>query len=252
MYYYIYDDFIATPKLQVKLADIESKLALLEIKGPVSRLHALTNINEVMRRAVVRGATTVIVVGDDRSLLKVLNALPNKKIVVGLIVMGPQVALAKKLNVETVKAGIEAAAGRKLVPVNTGTINKFAFLQNVAITGGPFTAILDDTLTIKSDHLQSTISIINPQLAFSKDKSSLLEAHLTPLKGRWSMGKVREEQVSKLNFRKLILKSQAPMTAVVDGAKTITDKSLTIDMIENAAKLIVGRKRPESSTGSKE
>ena len=248
MYFYIYDDFIATPKLQVKLADLESKLALLEIKGPVSRLHALTNIKEVMRRAVVRGATTVIVVGDDRSLLKVLNALPNKKIVVGLIAMGPQIELAKKLNVETVKAGIEAAAGRKLVPINTGVINKFAFLQNVNITGGPFTAILDGTRTIKSDHIQSIVSIVNPQLAFTKDQSSLLEAHLTPIKGRWSMGKVREEQISKLNFKKLVIKSQAPMSAVIDGAHTIVDKTITIDIVENAAKLIVGRKRPENTS----
>lgn len=248
MYYYIYDDFIATPKLQVKLADLESKLALLGIKGPVSRLHALTNINEVMRRAVVRGATTVIVVGDDRSLLKVLNALPNKKIVVGLITMGPQVTLARKLNIETVKAGIEAAAGRKLVPVNTGMINKFAFLQNVTITGGPFTAILDGTLTIKSDHPQSTISIVNPQLAFSKDKSSLFEAYLTPLKGRWSIGKVREEQISKLNFGKLVLKSQTSMEVVADGSKMINNKAITIDIVENAARLIVGRGRPEGNT----
>ena len=244
MYFYIYDDFIATPKLQVKLADVESKLALLGIKGPVSRLHKLTNIKEVMRRAVVRGATTIIVVGDDRSLLKVLNALPDKKIVIGLIAMGPQVTLARRLNVETVKAGIEAAAARKLITINTGTINTHVFLKTVEITTGTFTAILDDTLTIKSDHDQSVVTVANMQLAFDSDRVSLLEAELMPIKGRWSVGKVRQEQISKLNFKKLVIKSQSQITAVIDGAETIQDKMITIDTLPNAAKLIVGRERP--------
>ena len=248
MYFYIYDDFVSTPKLQVRLSEIESKLALLDIKGPVSRLHTLTNIKEIVKRAVLRGATTIIVVGDDRTLLKILNALPDKKIVIGLIAVGPQITLAKRLHVETAKAGIEAAAGRKLINVNTGTVNKKAFLQTVAITAGPFTAILDGTLTIKAEHSQSILTVVNPQLAFSPDDASVLEAELVPQKGRWSVGKVRNEQISKLNFRKLVLKSQTPMSAVIDGTDTIEDKMITIDLVPNTAKLIVGRERPQQDS----
>lgn len=244
MYYYIYDDFIGTPKLQVKLAEIESRLALLDIKGPVSRLHTLTNINEIVKRAVTRGATTIIVVGDDRTLLKILNALPDKKIVIGLIALGPQLTLARRLHVETVKAGIEAAAARKLVPVNTGLINGKAFLQQVQIQSGPFTAILDDELTIKSAHPQGIITIDNPQLAFSPGSHSVLAAELAPLRGKWSLGRLREEEISRLHFNKLVLKSQEPITAMIDGAESITDKTITIELVRNAAKLIVGRERP--------
>ena len=64
------------------------------------------------------------------------------------------------------------------------------------------------------------------------------------------MGKVRQEQISKLNFKKLVLKSQLPLTAIADGAKQISDKIITIDMVQNAAKLIVGRERPANIPAS--
>ena len=244
MYFYIYDDFVSTPKLHVTLSGIEAKLALLEIKGPVSRLHTLTNIKEVVRRAIIRGATTIVVVGDDRILLKVLNVLPDKNIAIGLIPLGPQLTLAKKLNISDVKSGIEAVAGRKLVTINTGMVNKRIFLQKVDITAGSFTAILDGSLTVKADHEQSLITVMNPQLTSDPKSTPTLEVRLMPLKGRWSLGRVKAEQISKLNFKKLKLKSQTFMKIVIDDAENTESKIATIDIVKNAAKLIVGRERP--------
>lgn len=224
---------------------MESRLSLLGIKGPVNHLRPLTKITEVVTRAITRGAKTLIVVGDDRTLLKLINCMPNrKKIACGLVCLGPMNKLAETLYLDGEQVGVEAIAARKLLCVNLGKVNKTFFLQRIDLSTSKFTAIIDDKLIIKTTSPQSHISILNPSLAYnSRGDVDYLDCHITPIKNRLLAVKSIKSGTSRIPIKKLTIKSQEPITIRVDQEKKPNVYSLTAGIAPQAINLIVGRKR---------
>jgi len=67
MYFYIYDQFLDDRKWHETLSAMEVKLAMLDVKGPVHKIHSFTKMGEIVKRALSRGATTIVAVGNDET-----------------------------------------------------------------------------------------------------------------------------------------------------------------------------------------
>jgi hypothetical protein len=246
MYFYIYDALVAKPRYQRIISDIEAKLSLLDVKGPVARLHQLTKMGEVVRRALVRGATTIVAVGNDTTLLSLINALPKKDIACGIIPLAPPNELARELGVRNAEEGIETIAARKIALVTAGSIDGTFFLKRLELKIRELTAILNDGVTIKTSYPVSRFAITNPYFIAKTSKGGdELECELIPVVRRALFSKKPSVgERSKFFLKKLVIKSQQPIIITADDNKLNEKKSAVVTAVPNAFKLIIGKKLP--------
>jgi diacylglycerol kinase family enzyme len=114
MYFYLYDSFLQDKKYNNTLTEIEARLIELGINGRIGKLNILKNIKELITDAVKRGAETITLVGDDKTVSNALNSIVsldmsragNNRLILGLIPIGPgRNVLAHQLGIPE---GIEA------------------------------------------------------------------------------------------------------------------------------------------------
>ena len=249
MYHYIYDSFLSHKRYQETLARIETKATLLDIKGPITRLHPLTKMSEAVKRALTRGATTIVAVGDDHTFLELLNTVPNKKTVCGYVFIGTgEKEIAKVLNLIGPDESIEAIAGRKLATISAGLINNKLFLEKVTIETKDFTAVIDDQVSLKVSYPRSIFTITNPNLtAHASQNANFLDMRIMPIKKRVFSGDVRErDKESRFLIEKVIIKSQEPMVMTIDSGKETQETVITAGVAPKAATIIVGREKYSS------
>src|SRR3989338_6787266 len=88
MYFYVYDSFLQDKKYAKILAEIEAKLIDLSIQGRTTKLNILNDMRELIGDAVRRGAETVVVLGDDKTVGRAINAIANLNVTLGVIPVG--------------------------------------------------------------------------------------------------------------------------------------------------------------------
>ncbi|HLD20417.1 MAG TPA: diacylglycerol kinase family protein, partial [Patescibacteria group bacterium] len=99
MYFYLLDTFLQNKKYEKEIARIETRITDLGIGGQVARLNILKDINELVHDAVKRGITTVVAIGDDYTIGKVVDVVARYDVVLGIIPLGEQLAIAKILGI---------------------------------------------------------------------------------------------------------------------------------------------------------
>ena len=99
MYFYIYDGFLQDKKYSKLLSEIEARLIDLSIQGKTARLHMLNNMKELISDEVKRGAETVVVLGDDKTVTKAINAIADLDVALGIIPIGGDHVLADYLGI---------------------------------------------------------------------------------------------------------------------------------------------------------
>ena len=123
MYFYIYDQFVQEKKYQSLLAKIENRLTDLEIQGKIGRLTLLNNSEDLIKKAVADGANTIVAVGDDYTVGKIIDVIayfPN--VCLGIIPIGSHLKIARTLGISN---GIEACnilASRIIKKIDLGKI----------------------------------------------------------------------------------------------------------------------------------
>ena len=138
MYLYLYDDFVQDRRYEKELAAIEARLTDLDIFGKVIRLAMFRRIEDMIRDELRRGVATVVIVGNDHTVFKVLDSVPAHKVAFGIIPLGPRNTLARMLGIP---AGVEACdilAARIIEALDVGVVNGHKFLTGIRIP--PFQA----------------------------------------------------------------------------------------------------------------
>src|SRR3989338_6071673 len=131
MYFYIYDGSLSEPKHANTLAKIETHLTDLELQGRVGRLGPLKSAKEMVKSAIKAGATTVVAVGNDRTVAEAINAIAeNSGVTLGIIPLGKPGMLADLLGVPEGEAACEVLAARMTAVVALGTAQPYYFLPS--------------------------------------------------------------------------------------------------------------------------
>lgn len=129
MYFYIYDGFLQDKKYSKLLAEIEARLIDLSIQGKTARLHMLNNMKELISDEVKRGAGTVVVLGDDKTVTKAINAVADLNITLGIIPIGGDNVLADYLGIPFGLPACEVLSKRVKEHIDVAKVNAnyFAF-----------------------------------------------------------------------------------------------------------------------------
>ncbi len=248
MYFYIYDQFVQEKKYQSTIAKIENRLTDLEIQGKIGRLNLLNNPDDLVKKAIQNGATTIVAVGDDLTVSKIINILTNfSDVCLGIIPIGRNLKIARTLGINSPIDACNILASRIIKKMDIGRVNDIFFLSQVELTGGHITIKCDDkySIELQDEHLINIYNfnywtddhIANPtdgllEMVLMKKRRSLNLPFL-PNKNNFSLF---------YNKKIKIKHTDKPIEAKIDDQRIIKTP-ITVSIAEKQIKVIVGKDR---------
>lgn len=134
MYYYIYDEFVQHPKHEKDVMKIEHRLAELGMSGNIARLALFKRADEFIRHEMRRGITTLVVVGNDQTLMNLLEIIVEVGVPCGFVPLGTsQNVLANALGIPEGVSACDCISGRIVRSLDLGCINDKRFMSSVRI-----------------------------------------------------------------------------------------------------------------------
>lgn len=249
MYYYIYDQFLNEKKYQTLLAKIENRLTDLEIKGKIGRLSLLNNPQELIADEIKRGVKTVVAVGNDNTVSKIINALAfHPDICLGIIPLGPDQKIARTLGIPESVEACNILASRIIRKIDLGKVRNQYFLSQVEITSPDVTLECDGKYTVKTSKGNS-IFIFNfnywSDMHLADPSDGLLETIIVPKKRgiiKKIMGSNRQHDSLFLNNKIKINHLEHPVVIKIDSQQIVKTPVL-VEVADHQLKVIVGKQR---------
>jgi hypothetical protein len=166
MHVYIYDDFLDKPKYRRALNRIETRITDLGLSGKIIRLSVIKNIKEAITGEIRRGAKTIVIVGNNLSLNKIINSIVSPKerledrVVFAIIPVGANNEIAKALGMNNEEDACNTILARRIKKLDLGIANKTYFLAEAEIENKGTNVDIKKNYTISS-HDNGRIYIIN-------------------------------------------------------------------------------------------
>ncbi len=252
MYYYIYDSFLNDRKYERVLAKIENRLANFEINGKITKLSKLKSAEDNVLGEISGGVKNIIVVGDDCTVLQILNIVADyEDIVFGIIPVGEKNEISKLLGIPHGEDACEVISSRKLELIDLGRVNNKYFISKLDLgNNSNLEVVCNETYSIKSIGFNE-ISICNiaecPASHKEKNVFNPRDGFLEVFVGQ------------KQSFKDKFFKKEKPQesifpikTALVKGGKNIKimldremvlKSPLSIRVAPHKLKVIVGKDR---------
>lgn len=256
MYTYIYDSFVTGKKHERLLARIETRLTDLGISGRIERLTMFKNIREIAVDAGGRGCETMVAVGNDETVGRLIDAVGDFDMAFGIIPIGdgPHV-IAEMLGIVP---GVEACnilSRRVLQTIDLGKVNDHYFLSSVRIPrtraaiscNGQYEVIPTEDNEIQVCNLAALAVGESGEMTVSSPHDGYLETVFRPAPSRnifSRLWRTRQENVvpTVVPVRFLSMRNQTPVTVIRDGQR-LSSSSLKIEIVPKKLKVITGRER---------
>lgn len=256
MYFYIYDTFLTDRKFDRTLASVETRLTDLGISGKIGRLTPFTNAKGLIRDETRRGAATIVAVGNDDTVAKVIEGIGDASITLGVIPIGGPNEIARSLGIPEGADACDVLSKRVTQKIDLGSVNGHLFLSQVRLPGGQFTMEGDGKyrITIVAPESETVITNLGRNSSGTDDeggystignpKDGILDAMIvTKDGGMFQMFKKNVSNVpSIIPVKTLSITSESPISVFADGRK-VTNSTISIEVIPERLKVITGRTR---------
>lgn len=255
MYYYIYDNFLSDKRHEREIAEIETRLTDLGITGKIGRLSAFMNARGLIRDEAKRGASTIVVVGNDETVAKVVEGIGDAKITLGIIPVGSPCTIARALGIPSGVESCDILSKRVTQKIDMGSVNGRLFLSQLRITGGNVSIESEGKyrVTALSPDCDITISNLRESDSGQRDSDGYsagdpmdgwLDALITPrVQGIGGMFMSRADKASSvIPLRRASITSETPIAATADG-REFTNEVLSIEIVPDRLRIITGRER---------
>lgn len=255
MYYYIYDTFLNDKKYSITLQRIESRLMSLGINGRAERMTLLKSMREIISDAVKKGATTIVAVGNDETVSKIVNFLPNISVTLGIIPMGEHNDIAASLGIPTGESACETLSSRIIEHIDVGKANDCYFISSLSVPAQGEVVFDWGSYQVKPLSAQNNITICN----FHSDKNEsgtmpthtcnphdgVLEAIFAEPQERswWAFSKKHYSSASVFPFTKIKIKCSSECLPIVADGQTTIKTPVTVEVVPKKLKVIVGKNR---------
>lgn len=243
MYCYLYDEFIQENKRYEKeLLQIENRLTDLGIAGKISRLALFRNAEEMIRDEIERGVKTVVVLGNDDTIRKILGVISESDVVLGIIPIGPKNELARLLGIPQGIAACDILSARRVEQIDIGTINGRKFITGVHVPNFKAELMCNDGSyrIVATSHadlmIQNLADVTDPC-------DGVLEANIrASVRTGWGPFARNRETKSVLPFRFLAIRSEKPIALYADGEE-MQGTRFDIGIEPMTLKVIIGKQR---------
>jgi len=247
-YAFIYDDLVSDKKYERELAAIESRLAFLDIQGRVSRMALFRSAKELVQSMATSGVQTVVVVGNDLSLDKVMWFLPEMGVTVGYIPLAGPSEVASLLGIPVGAAACDVLGARLIETVDMGRIDDRYFLTEVSFSDANAQVDIEGRYRISSTG-KGTISVRNLGRTLLDDakesniQDGQLEVVVTPEAEKAKRGKAVEPvPETRILARSVQIIAPNPIQIRVDD-HALQGSHFSVDIQPSALRLITGRRR---------
>ncbi len=249
MYLYIYDSFLADKKYEAVLARIEARLLELNINGKIEKLTILKNLKEMVEDGVKKGVETLVVVGDDTTLGKVISYVaPYRKVIIGYIPIGPKSKIPPLLGIPAGENACDILSKRIIKKFDLGKVNEKYFLFSLAVANRENVKIeCDGKYSIQATSPTSSLKICNLGLideeTFFDPGDGRLEAVVMEENSGWRIFGSSFKKDSVFPLKKAKIKCETECVPLVIDGETIVKTPATVSIVPKRLSIIVGRER---------
>ncbi|MDD5341976.1 MAG: diacylglycerol kinase family protein [Patescibacteria group bacterium] len=255
MYVYLYDTFVAEPKWQSQIARIENRLTDLGIAGRICRLSILTSLEEIITEAIKKGADTIVAVGNDNTVRKVIPLVASQTVSFGIIPVGGPSRLAELLGIPEGEKACDVLSARVVERLDLGKVNEQYFLTQLEIPFGDLELSLDNQYTVRPLNPEQSITIYNlgifspknsPENYKSNPRDGLLELVVSGGAsgglGHWFKKGEEHNSVFSLRTARINCPQTSQQSVIADGY-TVVNTPVKIAVAPKRLKVVVGKNR---------
>ncbi|MBI4598920.1 hypothetical protein HY734_01850 [Candidatus Uhrbacteria bacterium] len=248
MYLYVYDESAQERPHAKEVLQIEHRLADLGIAGKAAHLGLFKQVDDFIRQEAKRGATTVVAVGNDRTVQRLLSTLLDVGLVFGLIPLGPDNQIARVLGIPAGVVACDVLSARMTAVVDVGVLNDKRFLREVHLPHAPAEIVCEGAYRVIPDGNGSvTIRNLSQAGASGSDvapQDGRLEA-IIRVRGHAGsrFGRAGSRFVeTRISFRSLTMRHPDSLRLLVDGVETEGTR-WEVGVEPGALKVITGKDR---------
>ena len=245
MYCYLYDTFIQDREHERELTAIEHRITDLGLQGKIVRLALFRDPVEALRREVAGGVKTVVCVGNDDTVRRVLDVAVETGVSVAILPVGESNVLARVLGIPLGVEACDVLSQRIIETLDVGVVNGKRFLSGVRMERGQprvrsergYSVLAAREAPVEVRNLCTMPPSTPDDLSDPTDGCLDVVIHTTTRKGFR-----RQEHQSCVPLDRVTIEYDAPVTAQVDG-ELMEATTFEISLLPKALKIIVGRER---------
>ena len=215
----------------------------------------LKSLREVISDAIKKGATTIIAVGNDDTVSKIINFLPNLSVTLGIVPLGDNNAIATSLGIPQGVDACDVLSSRIIEHIDVGKANDCYFISSLSVPSQKEVVFDWGAYQVRPINERGQITICNfstsSDLANNAMRKScnphdgILEAifKAPEERGWWSWSKKQYSSASVFPFTKIKIKCSTECLPIVADGQTTIKTPVTVEVIPKKLKLIVGKNR---------
>ena len=141
MHVYIYDDYLNKNKYNKAINRVEIRLTDLGLNGKIIRLGGIKNIKGTIQNEVRLGAKTIIAVGNNQTISKIIGAIIDnnvygdfqKNTLLGIIPIGDDNSIAHSFGIKNEEEACNILLARRVEKIDLGLAGQHYFLNQAVI-----------------------------------------------------------------------------------------------------------------------
>lgn len=260
MYVYLYDNVLRDRRFEGTMKAMETRLTDYGIAGKIIRLQHYTSAQTVIDDEIARGATTVVMVGNDATFGQVLSQAATCKTTFGFLPVGPDNSIAEVLGIPVGIDACDVLSRRRKVRLDIGWMNNRYFISQLHIEPSDIAVEYDEQFRVCANYGKMELVVCNLQPFYWFDKKQgrrsknpkdadivvhpqdgKLEAFLRPVVGRGILRDIYEEP-SVFPFEEMVVSSSTAFPVVADGRRS-KETRIKIRLAKGKIEMIVGKTR---------
>lgn len=254
-YLYLYDSFVRDTAHKDVMRIVEKRFVDFGLSGKVIRITPFTNCRSLIEDELRYGVKTVVIVGNDETVAKVMSRSADVNVVFGMIPVGKKFnSLADSLGIPLNEEACNTLAARKIELVDYGIINNQRFfLTSLYIQNARLRITCDNTFVVKADKENVELAVSNllhssiqgAPVGLLHPQDGRLEVIVRPQVSGIFSGLLNRRVYSKPSvfaFQRLLVSAARPFDMTADGRET-QESSVEITVAPKKLKMIVGKGR---------
>ncbi len=236
-YAFVYDEALSERRFERDIAALETRLTTLGVMGRTIKLAMFRSAKETIESMVRHGVSTVVIVGDDRTLDKVTWFLPDLHVALGFLpVMGPS-SIAELLGIPLGIESCDVLAARLIETIDVGICEGRYFLTEATVASTIASISIDGRYSV-APQTGGSITVRN---LFGDAKDGFLEVIVRPEPSS-SRFRRRAPQETRLFMREGEIVSNDPIDLQVD-THVLNGFQFRFGIAPKKLKVIAGRNR---------
>jgi hypothetical protein len=242
MHVYVYDDYLNKSKYSRVINRVEIRLTDLGLNGKIIRLSGIKNIKATIQAEIRLGAKTIVAVGNNQTINKILGALINddlygnfqKETLLGIIPIGEDNSIATSFGIKTPEEACNILLARRVEKIDLGLAGNHYFLNEASIQSQGTTLKIENYSIETAE--KGEINIIN----LHKDREEKIKSN--PHDGLLDIV-IKTKKKDRTYFNSPSFEISNPQEKlIVDGLVEI-DTPAKIGVLKDCLNIIVGKDR---------